>query len=94
MDSKALEYAKEISLKIKEKELKVAGRTLNKIPYTAFDGVFDDWTSKNLCWWTNGFWGGMMWQLYGATKEDIYKKRAMELEDKLDGNRRIYKGME
>ncbi|WP_027217262.1 glycoside hydrolase family 88 protein [Butyrivibrio fibrisolvens] len=94
MDSKALEYAKEISLKIKEKELKVAGRTLNKIPYTAVDGVFDDWTSKNLCWWTNGFWGGMMWQLYGATKEDIYKKRAMELEDKLDGNLMNYNGMD
>jgi unsaturated chondroitin disaccharide hydrolase len=94
MDSKALEYAKEISLKIKEKEIKVAGRTLNKIPYTAVDGVFDDWTSKNLCWWTNGFWGGMMWQLYGATKEDIYKKRAMELEDKLDGNLMNYNGMD
>lgn len=88
------DYAKEISLKIKQKELAVANRAGDKIPYTAVDGVFDDWTDKNLCWWTNGFWGGMMWQLYNATGEDIYKKRAMELEDKLDGNLMNYDGMD
>lgn len=88
------DYAKEISLKIKEKELAVAKRIGDKIPYTAVNGVFDDWTDKNLCWWTNGFWGGMMWQLYGATKEEIYKTRAMELEEKLDGNLMNYNGMD
>ena len=31
-----------------------------------------------------GFWGGMMWQLYQATKEPVYKESAEELEKKLD----------
>lgn len=88
------DYAKEISSKIKKKEFAVANRIGDKIPYTAVNGVFDDWTDKNLCWWTNGFWGGMMWQLYGATKEEIYKEKAMELEEKLDGNLMNYNGMD
>lgn len=46
--------------------------------------MFDDLSETRLGWWTNGFWGGMMWQLYQATKEPIYKEVAENLEKKMD----------
>lgn len=76
----------EASEKIKKKMEKVAKRNKHKIPYTTVDGVYDDWTDININWWTNGFWGGMMWQLYHATKNPLYKEIAEENELKLDKN--------
>lgn len=87
-------WAKQIAEQIKNKERAVAERAGDKIPYTAENGVFDDQTQKNICWWTNGFWGGMMWQLYGATKEGIYRQRAETLEEKLDQNLMNWHGMD
>lgn len=58
------EWISEVYEKILAKEKKVAERSRNKIPYTTKDGVFDDRGKTEICWWTNGFWGGMMWQLY------------------------------
>lgn len=60
-------WAQEISGKIKSKMAVVAERNQHKIPYTTENGCFDDLTDKNICWWTNGFWGGIMWQLYHAS---------------------------
>ncbi len=88
------DFAKTVSEKIKLKERAIAGRVGDKIPYTAINGVFDDWTDKNICWWTNGFFGGMMWQLYGATREEIFKQRAEGIEKKLDRNFLDYYGMD
>ena len=31
-------------------------------------------------WWTGGFWPGLMWQLYKATGEEIYKDEALRVE--------------
>lgn len=73
--------------KIYEKTLAVAERNRHKIPYTADgDGVFDDMTEKNVCWWTNGFWAGMLWQLYGFREREILRACAEEIEEKLDRN--------
>ena len=82
MDNKA--WAQEVAKKIKEKEIEVIKRSVNKVPYIAKNGVFDDLSETRLGWWTNGFWGGMMWQLYQATKEPIYKEVAENLEKKMD----------
>ncbi|MGN0432428.1 MAG: glycoside hydrolase family 88 protein [Lachnospiraceae bacterium] len=86
-------WAWEISEKIKKKMEVVAARNRYKVPYTTKDGVFDD-LSDNICWWTNGFWGGMMWQLYHATKNELYRENAERLETKLDENLMRYEGMD
>lgn len=80
------EWANKVSGQIKEKMKIVAERSKGKVPYTTVAGVFDDWTEKNICWWTNGFWGGMMWQLYYTTKDRVFRNIAEELEKKLDNN--------
>lgn len=87
-------WQKEVADKIKNKMATVASRSGHKIPYTTNDGVFDDWTEKNICWWTNGFWGGIMWQLYHATELEIYKSNAIDNELKLDRNLMDHQGMD
>ena len=76
MDNKA--WAQEVAKKIKEKEIEVIKRSVNKVPYIAKNGVFDDLSETRLGWWTNGFWGGMMWQLYQATKEPHVNHEAQD----------------
>lgn len=71
--------------KIKDKMSAVTERNKDKIPYTTKDGVFDDRSgAEEINWWTNGFWGGMMWQMYSLTKEELYKETALKTEEKLD----------
>ena len=88
------DFAKTVSEKIKLKERAIAGRVGDKIPYTAINGVFDDWTDKNICWWTNGFWAGQLWQLYYVYREDSFRETAERIEDKLDQNLMNYMGMD
>ena len=89
-----IEWAEDILCKLKEKMPGVTKRTINKIPYTTTDGRFDDLSESNPNWWTNGFWGGMMWQMYHATGEEIYKEAALINEDKLDGSLSDFKGLD
>ena len=35
--------------------------------------------------WTNGFWPGMLWQMYSATEDEIYKETAEGVEERLAG---------
>lgn len=83
----------EAAEKIKSKMRVVAERNRHKIPYTAQDGVYDD-CSERILWWTNGFWGGIMWQLYHATGEELYREIALENEEKLDANLMSATGMD
>jgi len=88
------EWVGEVFSKILAKEKKVAERSRNKIPYSTKDGVFDDRGKTDICWWTNGFWGGMMWQLYYATKEPVYLENALRTESRLDENLMNRQGMD
>ena len=77
-------WAWKMSAKIKEKLHATAERNRHKIPYIATDGVYDDWSGDCIDWWTNGFWGGILWQLYQTTHDPMYRNIARENEKKLD----------
>lgn len=77
-------WLQEVSEKIKKKMLPVVKRNVGKIPYFTVDGKYNDLSGEKIGWWTNGFWGGILWQMYHATGEELYKKEALELEEKLD----------
>ena len=79
-------WIEEVVVKIKKKELAVVARNAHKIPSKSVNGIFNDLTGHNHCWWTNGFWGGILWQMYHATGEPLYREAAEELEAKLDDN--------
>ena len=57
----------------------------NKIPSVTIDGIYDDCsTPKKIGHWTNGYWPGIMWLMYAATKEDCFKESAEYAEEALD----------
>lgn len=88
------DWAQEVSEKIKKKVIKVAERNKGRIPYTTVKGVFDDKAVDDITWWTNGFWGGMMWQMYHATGEELYLEAARENELQMDRNLMIQRGLD
>lgn len=72
-------------LKKLDKKLKiVVPHSKNKIPYTTVNGEHTDYAQKDISWWTNGFWPGMMWMMYQATGDEMYKEAGEITEQKLD----------
>ena len=70
-------------------------RVGTKIPYTTGeDGKYHDITEtmwgktpdggESVGFWTNGFWPGMLWQMYEATGDEAYKAAAVGVEERLD----------
>ncbi|CAH1195551.1 Unsaturated glucuronyl hydrolase [Paenibacillus auburnensis] len=94
-------WLQEVVAKITHKMDVVSERSRNKIPYTAVNGVHDDRSEANpsrmdtdgICWWTNGFWGGMQWLMYHETGNQKYREIANISEDKLDECFQQYNGL-
>lgn len=63
------------------------------IPYIAHDDHYDDIGAKDICWWTNGFWGGILWQLYHATEDARFRQAAVAQENRLDQAFLEFKGL-
>ncbi|MDO4291607.1 MAG: glycoside hydrolase family 88 protein [Eubacteriales bacterium] len=86
------DWAGEVLDKIRTKLEWVSEKNRHRIPYTTDEsGSYDDrsdltrrWgEADGLDWWTNGFWGGLMWLLYQDTKEEKYAQIARISEEKL-----------
>ncbi|MFB5673440.1 glycoside hydrolase family 88 protein [Paenibacillus terreus] len=94
-------WVDEVVDKITAKMDWVSEKSKNKIPYTTIAGEHDDRSLYNpsnteadgISWWTNGFWGGMMWQMYHATGNPKYKDVAEISEQKLDACFQDYYGL-
>ncbi len=67
------EWIDEVWGKLDNKLSRVAVKSREKIPYTTFDGVHDDKQESDITWWTNGFWGAMMWVMYAGTESEANK---------------------
>ncbi len=70
--------------KVDSKLKQVAVRSFDKIPYTSVNGVHDNKLQVDVSWWTNGFWGGLMWLMYEATGNETYRKTAEKAEEMMD----------
>lgn len=86
-------WAGETLAKVRRKMAWVSEKNKDKIPYTTDEtGSYDDrsdptvsWNRDDgLNWWTNGFWGGLMWLLYRDTGEERYAEIARRTEKKLE----------
>ncbi|MDF2544421.1 MAG: glycosyl hydrolase family 88 [Herbinix sp.] len=79
------QWIEETVQKIIQKMDWVSEKSKHKIPYTTIDGVHNDQSNmEGISWWTNGFWGGMMWLMYHETGNEKYAEVARISEEKLD----------
>ncbi|MCS8604503.1 glycoside hydrolase family 88 protein [Lactiplantibacillus pentosus] len=68
-----------------QKKLAVTSTRIgSRMPYIAINHRYKDFGGQHLNWWTNGFWGGIQWQLYHATNTKVYLANARAIETKLD----------
>jgi unsaturated chondroitin disaccharide hydrolase len=81
---------------------KIYQKTLNSlkkhgtemIPYQAVNGNYeDDMATKDIVWWTNGFWGGWNWQLNNFHKDSLLVQAAEKNEVELDQAFLKYQGL-
>lgn len=96
INEETTQWAKRVFKKIDEKLTVEAKRLGGKIPYipSAETGLYEeDLGTSDPVWWTNGFWSGMMWQMYHATEKDLYKNTAELNEAALDKAFEIYTGL-
>jgi unsaturated chondroitin disaccharide hydrolase len=80
-----LEWAQNIFEKLNNKIKAQCLRMENIIPYIPVNGRYKDLdTPEGIYWWTNGFWPGMLWQMYHAAGSALYRERAEAVEKRFD----------
>ncbi len=79
-------WAEQMLIKLRQKVPYAIERAqgLDYIPYTVQDGGWTGGPFDGICWWTNGFWPALMWQMYDMTREEIYLQEARRAENMLD----------
>lgn len=82
-------WVEEVYAKLTRKMKAQAQRIGTMIPYTTRDGKYHDLDMPGgLYFWTNGFWPGMLWQMFHATGEEVYRTAAQGIGE------RFAKGLE
>lgn len=74
----------EIYDKIEKKLMAECARQSGKIPYIVKDGQYNNMWEEDPSWWTNGFWGGLLWQMYHASKNKVFRETAEQSEALMD----------
>ena len=87
------EWAEAIWLKMQSKMAAQCERTGTAVPYIPINGRFTDKIKDNLYWWTNGFWSGMLWIMYHATRDEKYFQTARGIEERLDAALAGFEGL-
>lgn len=78
-------WVQETYQKLEQKIEKECERLGDKIPYISEDGRYQkDMGEVHIAWWTNGFWSGLLWQLYHATGKEIYREKAERVEERME----------
>ncbi len=79
------EWVDDVYEKLVVKMKKECARVGTMIPYSPRNGRYQDLDFPGgIYFWTNGFWPGMLWQMYEATGDEAYRKTAEGVEERLD----------
>ena len=90
------EWLDEVYEKLLVKMKAECSRVGTIIPYTTHEGKYYDVadTPWGIGFWTNGFWPGMLWQMYEVTGDETYKTTAEGVEERLDAILRSFDGVD
>ncbi|QJD84195.1 glycoside hydrolase family 88 protein [Cohnella herbarum] len=84
----------EVWNKLQAKMSAEVDRVGDRIPYIPVDGKYrEDKSETDIYWWTNGFWPGMLWQMFHATGVEKYRTAAEGVELRLDKAFEGYDGL-
>lgn len=85
-------WAEQMKAKMKKKMHFSAEKAaqVNFIPYSTENG---EWKESRIGWWTNGFWGASMWQMYQMTKDKFYRDAAVRAEEMMDAALQDFKAL-
>jgi unsaturated chondroitin disaccharide hydrolase len=89
------EYLKDLYDKLTAKLTAECRRIGSIIPYISVNGRYKDLDIEHdgICWWTNGFWPGILWQMYNATKDESFRETAVKVENRLDNAFEVFTGL-
>lgn len=89
-----IHWVEEIYQNVCRKIEKEVLRMGEMIPYIAQDGVYKDLdTPEGIYMWTNGFWPGILWQMFQATGLSEYSDLAERIEDRMDDALNGFEGL-
>jgi len=77
-------WLEETFLKLQKKLSAQCDRLGDIMPYIPVNGRYEDMGEKHPEAWTNGFYSGILWQMFHATREEKYKTTANHIEARLD----------
>ncbi len=87
-------WAEAVFEKLQVKISAECSRVGGNIPYIPKDGRYRDLDSPDgIYWWTNGFWPGILWQMYHASGDESFRRAASEVESRLDEALYGYEGL-
>ncbi|MGN0162974.1 MAG: glycoside hydrolase family 88 protein [Candidatus Ornithomonoglobus sp.] len=93
LDERDKKWISEVREKLEIKLCAECERMRGKIPGELdSEGKYTD--ADNIFWWTNGFWAGILWQMYKATGDDMYKNEARITEKRLDKALEGFEGLD
>ena len=86
------DWKEEVFAKLETKLEAECRRLAGRIPYRTTNGVYQDVRGKGHQLVENGFWPGILWQMYHATGKGLYRQAAETAERQLDKACTILRG--
>ncbi len=93
-DETIRQWADNVYQKICKKIEAQTQRVGTNIPYIPENGRYKDMGEEGIHWWTNGFWPGILWQMFHATGNKLYLDTARGVEKRLDRALNHYSGLD
>jgi len=82
MNALSMNELNELIQRLDRKATRMVERIGDRSPHVAGkDGKYDD---MRLCWWTSGFWPGLLWTMYDLTGRAHYKEAASGWDERIE----------
>ena len=83
-------WAEQVKAKV-EKKMRYGAEKAAQVDFIPYSTQNGEWKKTDIRWWTNGFWGAEMWQMYEMTKDSFYRDAAVRAEEMMDAALKDFK---